>query len=120
MATKATAVVMIGRAGHDWEGDEELPAKNAQQVLIMCTNGEITGLHSEEHSMFLADVEDTEEMLTIRLGKRTMKPARKFMEELEKSGALDGKLDERHKGKDLNFLRWDSIIMSKIWAFVKR
>lgn len=110
MTGKATAVIMVGSTQSD-ENAKELGAAN-QQVLIMSTpSGEITGTHPDEHSFFLAEVEDTRDYLTIKVRKDTMRSAREHYKEAEKNGAKEG--------VDLNYLTWSSIIMKRIWSFVK-
>lgn len=92
----AQAIVFIGKTAK-------------QQPLIMCTNGEITGVHPKEHSFFLAEVKDDENYLIIKVHKNTLRTATEHYDECKKNGA--------DRDVDLNLLDWNSIIHQKIWAF---
>ena len=96
---KANAIVCIGNSGE-------------QQILIMCAdNKSINGTHPKQHSFFLAEVEDDKDYLTVRVHKNTLKTAEEHYSECRKHGA--------ERNVDLNLLRWDSLIMQKIWSFIR-
>ena len=96
---KAKAIVCIGNS-------------STQQVVMMVTNDkEIVGVHKKQHSFFLAEVEDDEDYLIIKVHKNTLKSAREHYKECEKNGA--------EKGVDLNYCDWQHILFQKIWSFIK-